>query len=121
LSEQVNRVAAVNQTAKQHEIDHLDIVVEELSREIERMSPTESPGQIEDPGLLSTKGLLKRQTKAGTSKQKGGKKGLLSFNGLLPDFLHRSIKALKWEKLLLSEARVKLDLVEMFYAVKFHP
>lgn len=120
-------MAAVNQAAKQHEIDHLDIVAEELSREIERMSPTESPRQIEDPGLLSTKGLLKRQTKAGTSKQKGGKKekkikkGLLSFNGLLPDFLRRSIKALKWEKLFFSEARVKLDLVEMFYAVKFHP
>lgn len=49
------------------------------------------------------------------------KKGLLSFNGHLPNFLYGPVKALKWEKFFMGEIKVRLDTVNIFYAAKYHP
>lgn len=46
--------------------------------------------------------------------------GLLPFNSHLPDFLYGPIKALKWEKFFTGEMKVRLDIIDMFYATKYH-
>ncbi|KAE8645907.1 hypothetical protein Csa_023734, partial [Cucumis sativus] len=48
-------------------------------------------------------------------------KGLLPFKDPLLDFLYDPIKAFKWKKFFVSETQIRLDLVDMFYAAKFHP
>lgn len=48
-------------------------------------------------------------------------KGLLQFNGHLPNFLYRPIKALKWEKFFMGETKVRLYIINMFYAAKYQP
>lgn len=47
--------------------------------------------------------------------------GLFPFKGPLPKFLHDPIKTFKWEKFFEGDIKVYLDVVNMFYAAKFHP
>lgn len=92
----------------------------------------------EEPGLVSAQLPKKEKSKARTSGpedvQRGNKmsahdldklikieNGLLSFNGPLPYFLYAPIKAMKWEKFFMSEIKVRLDIIDMFYAAKFNP
>lgn len=48
-------------------------------------------------------------------------KGLLLFNGPLLEFLRWPIKALKWEKFFTRETKVRLNMINMFFVVKYHP
>lgn len=75
------------------------------------MEPSLRP---EEPGLVNAQLLKKSKSKAGTSRPEDVERGnrmsaqdldkfikiekrLLPFNGLLADFLHDPIKAMKWE------------------------
>ena len=42
------------------------------------------------------------------------------FNGNLPDFLYGPIKVFIWEQLFRGETKARLDVVNMFYDVKYH-
>lgn len=48
------------------------------------------------------------------------KKVLFPYNGALPDFIHRPIKAFKWSKFFSKEMKVRLDVVEKFYVPRYH-
>lgn len=47
-------------------------------------------------------------------------KGLFPFMSSLPEFLHGPTKTFGWEKFFEGEIKVFLDMVNMFFATKFH-
>ncbi|TYK25768.1 stress response protein NST1-like [Cucumis melo var. makuwa] len=139
LSEQVESVVTRSKVAEHQEVDRVDVMVEEFSREIEGMSPLGPRPRPEEKGLTNIEFPKKSKSKrkAGTSRpkdiQRGNKmsaqkldklikieKGLLPFNDPLLNFLYGLIKTMKLEKFFIEETKVKLDIVDMFYVAKFH-
>ncbi|KAA0066935.1 hypothetical protein E6C27_scaffold550G00650 [Cucumis melo var. makuwa] len=101
------------------------------------MSHLESRLRPEEQGLVDTTRPKKDKNKVRTSRsedvqtseplndQKLDKllkieKGLFLFSGHLLDFLYEPIKAFKWEKFFRGDAKVRLDVVNMFYTVKYY-
>ena len=54
LSEKVESVAARSKVVEHQKVDRLEVVAEEFSEEIERISPLESSCMPEEPGLVSS-------------------------------------------------------------------
>lgn len=54
-------------------------------------------------------------------KKGKNKTGALRHLGRLLNLLYEPIKALKSEKIFMGETKVRLDIVNMFYARKYHP
>ncbi|KAA0053403.1 hypothetical protein E6C27_scaffold428G00710 [Cucumis melo var. makuwa] len=75
LSEQVDSVAARCKVAKHEKVDCMDVVVEELNREIEGMSPLEPRLRPKEPRLVSTQLPKKSKSKAWTSRPEDVQRG----------------------------------------------
>lgn len=75
LSEQAESVATKNKVVARQEVNHLEVVVEEFSQEIKRMSSLEPRLRHKETGLVSVAQPKKGKNKEGTSRPKDVQKG----------------------------------------------
>lgn len=75
LSEQAESVATKNKAVARQEVNHLEVVVEEFSQEIKRMSSLEPRLRPKETGLVSVAQPKKGKNKEGTSRPEDVQKG----------------------------------------------